>query len=545
MGEPRAAGPGPPPPGAARTRRAHALAPGVRTAPWASRPRTGNEHIRPSAAVAATLAAILVLAAVVRLWRLGALGANSDEAVYAGQAASIAGVHALEPLFPVFRAHPLLFQTLLSIPYRIGAGLETARAISALLGVTTVYMTFRLGRLLYGSAAGLAAALFLAVMPYHVVVTRQVLLDGPMVLCATAALYLVARFAATARREWLYAAAAMMGLTVLCKETSILLVGAVYVFFALAPEVRLPLRAAAIAGAVLAVVAVQFPLVIRLAGASRSGGHYLAWQLFRRPNHGWGFYPSVVPRDIGPLLLAGAAAGLLMLRRERSWREALLLSWILVPAAFFELWPVKGYQYLLPVAPAVAVLAGRAVARWPAGLPRLTARRLPRRPAIAIPAVLVAGSLLAGTWQRVSPSPSASLLAGAGGVPAGREAGTWIAGHVPEGAELMTIGPSMANILAFYGGHRSYALSVSPNPLNRNPSYTPLPNPDFAVRNGEVQYAVWDAFSASRSPFFARRLVRYVERYRGRLVHQETLVMRTADGRSARRPAIAIYVMRP
>jgi len=543
MGDAPAAAPGPPPGAAARTRRVRsALAPvGSRSA----RPRAPDEHGEPSPGVGAALVAILVLAAAVRLWRLGALGANSDEAVYAGQAASIAGVHALEPLFPVFRAHPLLFQTLLSFPYRLGDGLETARTIAAALGVATVYVTFRLGRLLYGSAAGLAAALFMAVMPYHVVVTRQVLLDGPMTLCATATLYLVARFAATARREWLYAAGAMMGLTVLCKETSILLVGAAYVFFALAPEVRLPLRGAVIAGAILAAVAAQFPLVVRLAGASRSGGHYLAWQLFRRPNHGWGFYPSVVPRDIGPLLIAGAVVGLWLLRAERSWRETLLVSWIVVPVAFFELWPVKGYQYLLPVAPAVAVLAGRVVARWPAALPRLAARRLPRRPAIAIPAVLVAGSLLAGTWQRVSPSPSASLLAGSGGVPAGREAGTWIARHVPEGAELMTIGPSMANILAFYGGHRSYALSVSPNPLDRNPSYTPLPNPDFAVRQGEVQYAVWDAFSASRSPYFARRLIRYVERYRGRLVHQETLVMRTADGRSARRAAIAIYVMRP
>jgi 4-amino-4-deoxy-L-arabinose transferase-like glycosyltransferase len=413
-----------------------------------------------------------------------------------------------------------------------------------MLGVATVYVTFRLGRLMYGVAAGLAAALFMAAMPYDVVVTRQVLLDGPMTLCATATLYLVARYAATGRRDWLYAAAAMMGLTVLCKETSILLLGAAYVFFALAPEVRLPVRAAAIAAAIVGVVVVQFPLVIRLAGATRRGGHYLAWQLFRRPNHGWGFYASVVPRDIGPLLVAGAVAGLVLLRRERSWRETLLLSWIVVPAAFFELWPVKGYQYLLPVAPAIAVLAGRLVVRWPAAAPRL-ARRLPRRAAIAIPAMLVAGSLLAGTWQRIAPSPSASLLAGAGGVPAGREAGRWIARHVPQGAELMTIGPSMANILAFYGGHRSYALSVSPNPLNRNPSYAPLPNPDFAVRQGVIQYAVWDAFSASRSPFFARRLNRYVERYRGRLVHQETLRMRTADGHSAQRPAIAIYVMRP
>lgn len=501
--------------------------------------RTGSPR------VVTLLVGVLVLAAAVRLWRLGALGANSDEAVYAGQAASIANVPELQPLFPVFRAHPLLFQTLLSLEYRVGGGLDVARAVSALMGVATVYVTFRLGRLLYGTAAGLLAALFMAVMPYHVVVTRQVLLDGPMVLAATTALYLLARYAVTARRDWLYAAAVTMGLAVLCKETSILLVGAAYIFFALAPDVRVPLRVAAVAAGLMAVVVVQFPLVIRLAGASRAGGHYLTWQLFRRPNHDMTFYAGVVPREVGPLLLAAAIVGLWRLRAERSWRETLLLSWIAVPVAFFALWPVKGYQYMLPIAPALAVLAGRAVAGAAPARRLRPLRRVLLRPAVAIPAVVIAGSLFAASYQRISPSPSTALLAGAGGVPAGREAGEWLGRHVPKGAELMTVGPSMANILAFYGHHRAYGLSVSPNPLNRNPSYTPLPNPDFAVREGQVQYAVWDAFSASRSPFFAQRLMRYVERYRGRLVHAESLPMRTPTGRTVRRTAIAIYVMRP
>ena len=37
----------------------------------------------------------------------------------------------------------------------------------------------------------------------------------------------------------------------------------------------------------------------------------------------------------------------------------MLLCWIGVPFVFFELWPAKGYQYLLLVAPPVAVLAAR------------------------------------------------------------------------------------------------------------------------------------------------------------------------------------------
>src|SRR5205085_2942002 len=132
--------------------------------------------------------------------------------------------------------------------------------------------------------------------------------------------------------------------------------------------------------------------------------------------------------------------------------ETLLLSWILVPALFFQLWPVKGFQYLLPTAPAFAVLAGRALAAAPKQV-----RRVPVRvPLVA----LVALSLALATWQRIATPPSATFLAGSGGVPGGRELGRWIDGDVPQGATFLAVGPSMANIVQFYGHRRAYGLSV-------------------------------------------------------------------------------------
>ena len=69
---------------------------------------------------------------------------------------------------------------------------------------------------------------------------------------------------------------------------------------------------------------------------------------------------------------------------------------------------------------------------------------------------------------------------------------------------------------------------MSPNPLNRNPSYEPILNPDQALRTGDIQYVVWDTFSASRAPGFSDRLLGYAERYDARAVHVETLPMTTA-----------------
>jgi hypothetical protein len=102
----------------------------------------------------------------------------------------------------------------------------------------------------------------------------------------------------------------------------------------------------------------------------------------------------------------------------------------------------------------------------------------------------------------------------------------------------------MANIIQFYGQRKVYGLSVSPNPLNRNPVYEPVRNPDQQIRHSDLQFLVWDSFSASRSPFFSRNLMTYAERYHGRIVHQESITVETAGG-PVRKPVIIIYEVRP
>jgi dolichyl-phosphate-mannose-protein mannosyltransferase len=510
-----------------------------RAAPALSSPRPAElrgASRAPRLPAGLLLALTLAVAAALRVWRLNDVGFNSDEAVYSGQAAAIATDPDLEEFFPVFRAHPLLFQTLLSLGFRVHLADGFERFAAAVLGVATVYLVYQLGRLLYGRRTGLLAALLMALMPYHVVVTRQVLLDGPMTLFATLTLLLLVRFVLSGRPGWLYGAGAAMGLTVLSKETSIVLLGAVYAFLALTPELRVRLRDIAVSLAVMALVVAPFPLSLMLAGHTGTGESYLTWQLFRRPNHGWLFYPATVPEAVGPLVLLAAAAGLWLLRREASWRETLLLSWIAVPVVFFSLWPVKGFQYLLPIAPALAVLAARALCRLP----------MPAAPGLrSLGIATVALSLLVPTLERVRGARPDTYLAGSGGLPGGRETGAWIDAHVPHGATFMTIGPSMANLVQYYGRRKAYGLSVSPNPLNRNPSYEALVNPDRAIRDSELQYVVWDTFSAARSARFSEKLLGYAERYDGRVVHTEVLPARTALGERSDRPAIVVFAVRP
>jgi 4-amino-4-deoxy-L-arabinose transferase-like glycosyltransferase len=498
--------------------------------------------------MAIVVAVVAVPSLALRVWSLDALGLNSDEAVYAGQAASLAEDPAFLPFFPVFRAHPLLFQSLLSLEYRLwGVSPLSGRLLSVAFGMATVWVTYAIGARLYGRRVGVLAALLIGVMPYMVMVNRQILLDGPTAFFTSLALYLLVRFVQTDRVAWLYAAAVSMGLATLSKETAILLAGGAYAFFALTRETRLRLAQAAIATTLMLVTVLPYPISLLLAGSSSTGGSFLVWQLLRRPNHTWWFYLEVVPAALGFGVVAVVVVGLVAMRRSLSWSEHLLVSWVAAPCLFFTVWAVKGFQYLLPIAVPVAVLAAMIVVsaplpqvRWRAGALAVTTGGL----RIAV-AVALVGSLALTSWVRVQPASAGStFLAGTGGVPGGREAGEWVAENVPVGAEMLAMGPSMANIIQFYGHRRVLGLSISPNPLHRNPVYDPVVNPDLQIRHNNLQYLVWDSFSASRSPFFSGHLLSYAERYNGRIVHQEFVTVDTSSG-EVRKPVIIIFEVRP
>ncbi len=89
------------------------------------------------------------------------------------------------------------------------------------------------------------------------------------------------------------------------------------------------------------------------------------------------------------------------------------------------------------------------------------------------------------------------------------------------------------------------ALSVNPNPLHRNPAYDPILNPDVQLRNSDLQYIVWDSFSADRTPFFAQKLIGYMKKYNGRVIHTETIPVKDSQGNVVNQPVIIIYEVHP
>ncbi len=521
-----------------------ALAP-TRPLPPRSRALAGVSRTTLLAFVA--VAALVVLGGVVRFWSLGAVGFNSDEAVYAGQAAALAGDPEYAKFFAIFRAHPLLVQFVLSTAFHFGVSDVLGRSVMVIFGLAAIPLIYGLGAQLYGRRVGLLAAMTLAVLPYHVGVTRQVLLDGPETTLFIAAMFLLARYVSTGAARYLYVAAMAAGLTFLAKETAILVLPVAVAFVMMTPTVRIGFGRLLVATGVFILTIAPYPISIAISGASDTARQFLLWQLLRRPNHTFSFYAEVLLSAYGWVLIVVAVIGITLAMRRALWPDRLLLAWVFVPLIFFQVWPVKGYQYLLPLTPAVVVLGSRALLAIPQGLPALRRRggRWLAAPITAALIVLLLTSLAVPTVQSMRAVSALGSLAGTGGLPGGREAGTWIDGNLPQGASFMTIGPTMSNIVQFYGHRRSRGLSVSPNPLHRNPAYDPIDNPDHAIRGLEIQYAAFDVWSASRSPFFASVLMGYVAKYHGTLIYEQKAETRDRSGRRQLETVIRIYEVRP
>lgn len=512
---------------------------------------SGSEHIRYATAM---LAGVVLVGLALRVWSLGQIGFNSDEAVYTGQAAALAGDPVYQRLFAIFRAHPLGMQFLLGIMFHIARGEVPARLVAVSFGLAAVLLTYLLGRRLYDWRSGIMAAAIMALMPYHVVVSRQALLDAPMATFFLLTIYCTARYAERGEAHWLYATAFSAGLTFLAKETGVLVLAVVAAFVMMSPTVRLSARRLPLAGLIYLLAISPYPAAIIIGGGSNAAQQFLLWQVLRAPNHAWTFYADILPSAVGPLVLLAAGVGLFVALRRRGWHERLLMAWVATPIAFFELWPVKGYQYLLPIAPALAVLATLGFRRaWTwvrASRPwsRVSASgrvATVERTIAGVGLAIVLASLAIPSVGLVTSGSALGALAGTGGLPGGREAGSWIRAHVPESATFMTIGPTMSNLIQYYGLRRSLALSVSPNPLKRNPAYEAIQNPDRSIRDLSIQYIAFDIWSAERSPYFARVLERYIARFHGHLIFEQPALTRLSDGSTGEQIVIRIYEVRP
>ena len=281
-----------------------------------------------------------------------------------------------------------------------------------------------------------------------------------------------------------------------------------------------------------AAVALPYPVSLAVAGGSATGRHFLTWQLFRPANHVWTFYLAVVPAAIGlPVLACAAGTGArLRLAGGLAGVPAGLLdhrSLLLLPAVAGEGVPVPA-----PGRPAGRRSRGRACSPTPdlPGGSRAAAAGVAGQPGRSRRAWLWP-SPPGSPWRPGRPStqrtrppswpaPEASRAAGrpgSGSRHTHRQARRCCRSGRPWPTSWSSTGT------AGFWGCRS-----APTRCTATPSYVPgAPTPTCCC--AAARSSTWSGTS-TRPPVpavFASRLMTYTRRYRGTVVHTQTVTVST------------------
>lgn len=262
----------------------------------------------------------------------------------------------------------------------------TARSVAAVLGTLAVVSVFAVGRRLWGTAAGLAAAAILCFAFLPVAYSRLALTDVGVLAPVSVAIYGLVKVRDDGRRRYFLLAGAAIGLAVGFKYTAGIVVAPFLVAAAL--SARRGLRRAAVdavlAGLLAALVffATTPYFLLDLGDALgelvNQGGQADLPKPGQRPQGALGFYLRSLTWGLG-VGAALAALGGFAWELRRDPVRAILLALLPVLLVLYLAGAERHFaRWLLPAYPALALLAGVALAR----LARLASKRVAVRGAV-------------------------------------------------------------------------------------------------------------------------------------------------------------------
>jgi 4-amino-4-deoxy-L-arabinose transferase-like glycosyltransferase len=403
--------------------------------------------------------------------------------------------------------------------YEVGAVL-----VSVVLGMGTVVVAYALGLRLHGRLAGGAAAVFVAVLPLHISLSRKAFLDVGLTFFLSLAVLFFLIWHEKRTSGWAFATGLAAAAAALSKLPGVLIfpilvAGLVPVVAGVWRSLRRSdkgssdhadarweavrlarhLGWAALPPAVLGGLYLAHLAYLRAIGdlwdklfwnAERVSGTGESSGLGREP---WHFYladaDSGLLAQLGLGITALSLFGIVLLGRSRRVKESIalapraaLIAWPVVLILFFSLSVRKQWFYIAPAAVPLAVLAAFAVA-WLVGYVR---RRLPD-----------AGEAGAGPWRAGAILTAAGVVLVALAPPAlgatedyvirqerygsgVKEAALWIQDEDPDAAQIGTMLGRFT--LHFYNGQTTYHYFVDHDYVNAS------------IERGQVRYVVIDDY---------------------------------------------------
>jgi hypothetical protein len=500
------------------------------------------------------LVGILVIAALPRVWHLMAAGFRGDEAVYSGQAGILSGDDELKRYFVLTsrgNSNFLLYQEMVAVVYFFfGVSDIAARLVSVVFSVGIVLVTFELARTLYGRRVAYVAALAVALSGYAVMLGRIALLDSTLTFFFTLALLGFAKWIRTGSRAWFLCFAATTSLTVQAKVTGVLVLAIAFGYLLISREFsRLNRRDLALGTLVFMLFLI--PVLIQAVVNSHQFFQFLHDSSARVTHVHWHYYLDKLGHFNGYPLLAVWALGIIVALMSRRMGDRLMLMSALVLGLFFQSYPLKAFNYLLPAIPVLSILGARGLcklaselARRPSGLERLVNGNRAAAGAFApiAAAVVVIAVSIVPTVQATQRDSFFGL----------REAAKWLEQNTPEDAGVMTLSKGSAQYaLSFYAKRDAYPFgrfrlaTVFPGPEVRSPRPDPsgAPSRDWVdywpprlIEGRNVSYLVYYTDEGDDPPeapivesSVQQKFRNFIEAYGGQLVHT---VRRNHEGRA-------------
>jgi hypothetical protein len=263
------------------------------------------------------------------------------------------------------------------------------------------------------------------------------------------------------------------------------------------------LRVRDLAAAALVFAACMTPVLIQFISNSDQFLQFLHDSSARVTKVPWHYYLDKLGHFNGYPLLFVWALGIAVALGRRRRADQLLLACVLVLGVFFQAYPLKAFNYLLPAIAPLSILGARGLctaSSWALRKARGAGRRTPRGDYVVAPLAAAAVLLAVSLPATVDAARTDSYY----GL---REAGKWLNENTPPDAGVMTLSKGSAQYaLSFYAHRDAYPFgrfrlaTIFPGPKVRSPRPDPGGGPsrdwiDYwpprLIKNRQVSYLVY------------------------------------------------------
>lgn len=321
----------------------------------------------------------------------------------------------LQPEVPYFNKPPLVLWIHGLVLHLFGISLIAARLPTILAAMGCVLLTVAITRRLMGSTAAVATGTVLALTYEFVRRTREISLDMWQLAFMLATLFCVLEAVRRRRPLVVWSAGIPLGLALMCKPLTALLVLPFLVM-----GMRGTRQQRHLPGLLLVALWVAAPWHLSMwhlhgaAFTARYFGHEVMNRALGRLNQqpGW-YYVIEMGRSYWPWMIPAVLSAGLLLRGKYSPRRTTGLTlagiWFTLWFVALTLFPDKHPRYELPLYPALAILCGSAIVRLPWKSLRLWHRH--KIPWIMTAVIAGMGALAACLPLRVQAPPDPHLAA--------------------------------------------------------------------------------------------------------------------------------------